>query len=111
MSKKGFTLIELLVVIAIIGLLSSIVLASLSITRTMAAIAAGQQFAASLDNSYIASASGIWDFEEGAGTTVGDSSGNSIVGTITGTHSWVSGMNGTSINLSSSAYIQFANST
>jgi prepilin-type N-terminal cleavage/methylation domain-containing protein len=38
--KKGFTLIELLVVISIIGLLSSIVLASLNTTRVKAADAA-----------------------------------------------------------------------
>ncbi len=41
-TKRGFTLIELLVVIAIIGLLSSIVFASLSTARTRGRIAAAQ---------------------------------------------------------------------
>ncbi|MFT7565282.1 MAG: prepilin-type N-terminal cleavage/methylation domain-containing protein [Candidatus Paceibacteria bacterium] len=41
--KKGFTLIELLVVISIIGLLSSVVLASLGEVRTRAGISSMQQ--------------------------------------------------------------------
>lgn len=40
--KRGFTLIELLVVIAIIGILASVVLASLSSSRAKARIAAAQ---------------------------------------------------------------------
>ena len=74
--KKGFTLIELLVVIAIIGILSSIVIASLTRTRSSATKAAGQVFDGNLYQSYGADAVALWNFDEGSGLSAVDTSGN-----------------------------------
>ena len=64
---KGFTLIELLVVISIIGLLSSIVLASLSTVREKARIAAGTLFEANTFHIFGADAIAFYDFSTGSG--------------------------------------------
>ncbi|MCX6703123.1 MAG: type II secretion system protein [Candidatus Zambryskibacteria bacterium] len=66
MVKKGFTLIELLVVIAIIGLLSSVVLASLNTARAKGANAAVKS---NLNNTR-AQAQLVYDNDNGVYTNV-----------------------------------------
>jgi len=84
----GFTLIELLVVIAILGLLLSIVLVATRETRTRGEMAAALQFAAQVHHALGADAIGIWDFDEGLGTEVKDSSGYDNNGTLGGGVAW-----------------------
>ncbi|MCC2630386.1 MAG: hypothetical protein K0S38_195 [Candidatus Paceibacter sp.] len=95
---KGFTLIELMVVISIISFLSSIVLAVVTSARDKAKIAAGRTFGSHLMQVYGADAAGMWNFDEGAGTTVTDISGNSNNGTLSGAYTWVNGVHGKAVS-------------
>jgi len=80
--KRSFTLIELLVVIAIIGLLSSVILVSLSGPRQKARIAKLLEFSQSVQHAIGNEAVGIWDFDEGSGTLAKDRSGYTNNGTL-----------------------------
>ena len=89
--KRAFTLIELLVVISIIGLLSSIVLASLNSSREKARIAAAMQSNASIYHAIGDQIIGHWIFDDATGSTVPDISGYGYNGVL---------MSGSSINTS-----------
>jgi prepilin-type N-terminal cleavage/methylation domain-containing protein len=82
--QKGFTLIELMVGIAIVGLLSSVILVATKGSTNKANIAKTMQWSRSIESLLGPYAVGIWNFDEGSGTTVSDLSGYGNDGTIYG---------------------------
>jgi prepilin-type N-terminal cleavage/methylation domain-containing protein len=84
MKGKAFTLLELLVVITVIGILSSIVIVSMSGSTDSATIAKGKAYAQQVHALLGANAVGIWNFDEGEGDTVYDVSGYSNDGALEG---------------------------
>jgi prepilin-type N-terminal cleavage/methylation domain-containing protein len=69
--KKAFTLIELLVVIAVIGILSGLIVVSMSGTTDKATIAKAQVFSNSLRNSLMSNLVSEWNFEDSSSVTAG----------------------------------------
>ncbi|MCK9446341.1 prepilin-type N-terminal cleavage/methylation domain-containing protein [bacterium] len=81
--KQAFTLIELLVVIAIIGILSGLIVISMSGVTQKANIAKAQIFSNSLRNSLLLNLISEWKFDENSGTSIKDS-WNGKDGTLVG---------------------------
>ncbi len=80
MKEKGFTLIELLVVISIIGVLSSVILASVKTAKDRATVAGGLQYEANILHAQGDRTVVYWKFND-SGTSVTDSSGFGNTGT------------------------------
>jgi prepilin-type N-terminal cleavage/methylation domain-containing protein len=92
--KLAFTLIELLVVIAIIGILSGLIVVTMSGVTQKATVAKSQVFSNSLRNALMLNLVSEWKFDEGTGSTTADSWSRVNNGTLIGaTHLpvWKSG--------------------
>ena len=85
LNKLAFTLIELLVVIAVIGILSGLIVVSMSGTSQKATVAKGQVFSNSIRNALMLDLVQEWKFDEGAGPTTIDY-WNNTTGTLVGTN-------------------------
>lgn len=74
--------------------------------------AASQEYCVPGDSTSCATPVGRWDFEEGTGTSAGDSSGNNNTGTLSGNAAYKSGKNGKGLSLDGSGdYVTVADAT
>lgn len=86
--SRGFTLIELLTTISIIGLLSSVIFASLNSSRDKSRIAAGQQLDSTFQRSLGDQRIGAWKLDDCSGTTLQNLESFSYSARLVGSVTW-----------------------
>ncbi len=84
MNTKSFTLIEIMIVVLTISILSSIIYVASGGIRERGEFAKVLMFSEKLNSSLAENVVSQWDFDEGTGSSVYDSSLNENTGTITG---------------------------
>ena len=105
LNKKAFTLIELLVVIAIIGILSGMIVVSMSGSTEKATIAKSEVFSNSLRAGLMSNILAEWKFDEGSGTTAQETWWKTGNGTITGATYSTSCVYGTCLSFDGTDYV------
>lgn len=90
---------------------SSQVLGALSDSTTYPLQATNQEYCVPGDATSCVAPVGRWDFEEGSGTNVIDTSGNNITGAISGTSSWGNGKYGKSLKFDGNSFVSGLTST
>lgn len=85
--QTGFTIVELAIVIAVIGILAAITVVAFNGIQERARLASGRAFASQLERKHLATAEGVWEFDECSGTPQNRKT-NSVSGTVVGTVNW-----------------------
>jgi prepilin-type N-terminal cleavage/methylation domain-containing protein len=86
--QRAFTLAEILVVIAVLGLLATIIFTITRGAGEQGQIAKGLYFSQHLQNSLGSYVVGAWNFDEGSGTAVNDTSGWGNNGSLVNSPVW-----------------------
>lgn len=94
-SLSGFALIELMIVIGIIGNIAGIVLVASDSVRERARMANLYSYSSGVEHQLLVECAGMWELDEGAGSTTADRCQNNSSNLINNPPTWTDGTNNT----------------